>query len=850
MLHNLNLKKIIVGITASVAVSGFIIGLRHQGSFEQIELLAYDFLVRLDAKSGSDARITIVGIDDNSLRKLNSDKISDRNLQQVLETIRQYKPRVIGVDIIRDIPIGEGREELLKYVNEIYQPLEAALKPIIFSCALPSENKPNGIAPPPVIDLDSAIGFVDLETDPQNIFGGELIRRASISSIPVNIGLEPTPESQFNAESANYLCNVPFSFSFLTSLSYLQAQQIATLSPDSTFDITEFLDLTKITEGEIEFNSLIFRPLKPKTGSYHNLDPRIYQHLIDYRYTQPGEIISLTKVLENQVTPQQFQDKVVLIGYTTKEDIHQTPFGLRPGVLVHGWIISQLLSNALDQQPQIWTWSEPVEWLWILGWGIAGSIVALGIRPVGIFVGVQGIAIAVLWGSCWFLFTQYGWIPLIPPCFSFVFSCVLVKAILSKFSNLLSENPTISPQTSTPTTEREPLITVVERLIDSTPATEREPLTTVLERLTDITSETEREPLITVVERLIDSTPATEREPLTTFVERLTDITPEAEREPLTTVLERLTNSDSRPSFKRPEDPFLGKSIGDGDRYLLQKLLGQGGMSKVYIALDTKLSKKKVAVKIMTSYSSANNQHLIKRFMREVESLCILNHPNIIQITDYGLTPKESPFSGDPFYVMEYFVGQTLQQLLDKNKKLAPDLALKIVLKICYGLKDAHQNGVIHRDLKPDNIFLLSGATVGEVVKIIDFGIAKKISEETKHNTLLTMAHTFIGTYRYASPEQCRGISIDSGTDIYSLGVVFYETLSGHNPYNLEADSDTTKADWIASHLTEAPTPLREQPGCENIPVNLEKIVMKCLEKSPQNRFQTIEELEQALRNC
>ena len=270
-------------------------------------------------------------------------------------------------------------------------------------------------------------------------------------------------------------------------------------------------------------------------------------------------------------------------------------------------------------------------------------------------------------------------------------------------------------------------------------------------------------------------------------------------------------------------------------------------MSKVYIGLDKKLNNKKVAIKIMTSYSSTNNQHLIKRFMREVESLCLLNHPNIIQITDYGLTPKKAPFSGDPFYVMEYFVGQTLQEILDQNQKIPLAPALKIIQKICYGLKDAHQKGIIHRDLKPDNIFLISGSTLGEIVKIIDFGIAKKIEEENTQHTSLTMVNTFIGTYRYASPEQCRGLSIDSRTDIYSLGVVFYEILTGHHPYNIQDNSNTTKADWIASHLTETPTSLRERTGCENIPVELENIVMKCLEKLPQNRYQNIEELEQAL---
>ncbi len=186
---------------------------------------------------------------------------------------------------------------------------------------------------------------------------------------------------------------------------------------------------------------------------------------------------------------------------------------------------------------------------------------------------------------------------------------------------------------------------------------------------------------------------------------------------------------------------------------------------------------------------------------------------------------------------MEYFVGQTLQQLLSETGKLAPDVAVQIILKVCRGLKEAHQQGIIHRDIKPGNIFVSVGDVLGEVVKIIDFGIAKKINEEAKQHTQLTVG--FIGTYRYASPEQIHGTSIDSRTDIYSLGVVFYEILTGNHPYNMTNNSESPE---------DNPQPLREQPDCQNLSPELEAIVMKCLSKSPQDRFQTIEELEQALR--
>ena len=749
MLQKFNLKKIIVVINASIAVSACIIGLRHQGSFEQIELLAYDALIRLKVQSGSDPRITIVDISNHTLQQLNKPQISDRTLKEVLEKIVPYKPRVIGVDIVRHIPIGEGREELLDYVNNIYHPLEKAIKPIIFPCALPSENKPQGIAPPPVIDPDTAIGFIDLETDPQDIFGRKLIRRAVISSIPGNFDSETILETQFDAKSGNSLCTAPFSFAFLTALSYVQAEQITNLPPDSTPDITKFLDLTKISEGQIQFQSLTLKPLKPKTGGYHNLDPTAYQFLLDYRYTQPGEIIPFTKILENQVTPEQFRDKVVLIGYTTENHIQQTPFGSSSGVFVHGWMISQLLKNVLDRQPQIWTWSEAVEWSWILGWGLVGSLVAWRINPVGIFIISQGIAIAILWGSCWLLFTQQGWIPLIPPSLSFAFSGVLVKTINS-------------------------------------------------------------------IPRLSDRSTIDLDAPTMTHISDLTEA--------------------SKPG-EEAEDFFIGKSIGKDGRYLLQELLGVGGMSKVYLALDKNLKHKQVAIKIMTNYFAVNDRDSIKRFMGEIEKLCILNHPNIIQIKEQGLTPNAYPFYGYPFYVMEYFVGKTLQQLLSETGKLAPDVAVQIILKVCRGLKEAHQQGIIHRDIKPANIFVSVGDVLGEVVKIIDFGIAKKINEEAKQHTQLTIG--FIGTYRYASPEQIHGTSIDSRTDIYSLGVVFYEILTGNHPYNMTNNSES---------LEENPQPLREQPDCQNLSPELEAIVMKCLSKSPQNRFQTIAELEQALR--
>ena len=309
------------------------------------------------------------------------------------------------------------------------------------------------------------------------------------------------------------------------------------------------------------------------------------------------------------------------------------------------------------------------------------------------------------------------------------------------------------------------------------------------------------------------------------------------------TVVESYASQPSR-------TPLEGKTIGDNNRYLLQTLLVQEGMSQVYQALDTKFADRIVAIKLMTNYSAASGQHLIERVMGEVKAISHLKHPNIIQILDFGVTPNEAPFYGSPFYVMEYFVGKTLQNFLTENKILPLASLLNIIYQVCAGLKQAHEKGILHRDLKPDNIFLVTGGAVGEIVKIIDFGIAKNINYNDKNHTQLIQEGSLSGTYRYASPEQCRGLAnIDQKSNIYSLGVILYEAICGHNPYILDDNFSPSQADWIAYHISVPPKPLKEQAGCENIENELENMVMKCLAKSPQDRFSDIGELQNAVAN-
>ncbi|GAA6619779.1 serine/threonine protein kinase [Scytonema sp. NUACC26] len=300
---------------------------------------------------------------------------------------------------------------------------------------------------------------------------------------------------------------------------------------------------------------------------------------------------------------------------------------------------------------------------------------------------------------------------------------------------------------------------------------------------------------------------------------------------------------------------WIGRSIGDRQRYRLDKRLGGGGMGDVFLAMDTRVGHQ-VALKLLKDTLVAS-QEMRKRFEREVAVCAALQNDRIVKVSDYGVTPE-----GYPFYVMEYLRGETLRQLLQREKRLSVERTAYIITQVCKGLQLAHEGvtlwrdgatvsehiKVIHRDLKPDNIFLIP-TELGEWVKILDFGIAK-ICNESAEQTNLTSA--FIGTLRYASPEQLRGEKdIDGRADIYSLGTILYEMLSHTDPFGLGIKTrNISEVSWLKAHTSKPPIPLRSQPGCECLSPKLEAVVMQCLEKEPGKRFASMDLLNQALQSA
>jgi len=308
-------------------------------------------------------------------------------------------------------------------------------------------------------------------------------------------------------------------------------------------------------------------------------------------------------------------------------------------------------------------------------------------------------------------------------------------------------------------------------------------------------------------------------------------------------------------NFRPQQNSWIEQYVDDLQRYRLEKRLGGGGMGEVFLATDTRLGQL-VAVKLLKE-SLAKTEEIRERFEREFAICAALKSQHIVQVRDYGVTS-----TGYPFYVMEYLLGETLGEKLKQQPRLTVDKTCSIITQICAGLHLAHTgiiygNGttqpkenikVIHRDLKPDNILLVPTA-LGELVKIIDFGVAKIRSLQTEYTNSTSI---FLGTCRYAAPEQLGVIStLDERADIYSLGVMLYEMLAGIDPFGFTAENKKVSGEtWASAHTSQAPQPLRQQRGCEHLAPELEVVVMRCLEKAPENRFASVKQLSQALQEA
>ncbi|MEY3011731.1 MAG: hypothetical protein RIT45_466 [Pseudomonadota bacterium] len=275
---------------------------------------------------------------------------------------------------------------------------------------------------------------------------------------------------------------------------------------------------------------------------------------------------------------------------------------------------------------------------------------------------------------------------------------------------------------------------------------------------------------------------------------------------------------------------LVGRTLAG--RYRLVSLLGAGGMGSVYKGHDSQMSDRVVAVKVLAPHLVSDEKQVL-RFEQEARAANQLRHPNTISVLDFGRDPD-----GHIFMVIEFLTGETLTGILRRGR-MDISRVLYIFRQICKSLAEAHSKGIVHRDLKPDNIFVCEIYGESDFVKVIDFGIAKFLEEEGNQ---LTQAGKMFGTPRYLSPEQAQGKRLDARSDLYTLGVMLFECITGRPPF--VADEAIAVA---IKHVQEAPPKMEEVAADVYVPREVDLLVFKLLAKKADDRYQSAEEVVRAI---
>ncbi|MBI3181794.1 MAG: serine/threonine protein kinase [Myxococcales bacterium] len=287
-------------------------------------------------------------------------------------------------------------------------------------------------------------------------------------------------------------------------------------------------------------------------------------------------------------------------------------------------------------------------------------------------------------------------------------------------------------------------------------------------------------------------------------------------------------------------DELIGRTL-DG-RFRIVEPIGAGAMGRVYRAVQAPFDRP-VALKVLDkSAALASDPAFRKRFLLEAALTSKLRHPNTVTVIDYGCTRE-----GVYYLAMEYLSGETLEELLDRVEALPWERALFIAAQICRSLREAHNLGLVHRDLKPANVMLLSSDSDTDQVKVLDFGLVKSFipGGQSVPVQAITQQGVFLGSPHYVAPEQAEHNQADPRSDIYSLGVLLYESLTGKPPF-----TGKSVLEVVSRHLSERPPPMAPPRPELAIPPPVHALVARCLEKDPDRRFQSMDEVLEALQRA
>lgn len=349
--------------------------IRQLGGLQPLELVAFDNMVRSRPQADPDPRLLIVEITESDLQFLKQWPVSDGILAQVLVTLQRHKPRVIGIDLFRDLAIPPGHEALVQQLQ----------KPNVIGITFVENDAMMTVPPPPTLPSER-IGFINIPVDPDGVVRRQFMFTSGLTSFPVQL-----------------------------ALAYLKPQGI---KPKLTVN------------QDYQLGNVIFRKLESNSGGYQKINAGGYKLLLNYR--SPNNLaytVTLTEVLNNKIHPQRVEDKIVLIGTNTlsMKDYFLTPYSstqvrLRqmPGVIIHGQMVSEILSAVLDKKPLFRFWSEPIEILWMLIWGILGGYWGLKFKKTSVLIGGSLLILSGLGAISYGLFLQMIWVPVAAPMLGFI----------------------------------------------------------------------------------------------------------------------------------------------------------------------------------------------------------------------------------------------------------------------------------------------------------------------------------------------------------------------------------------------------------------------------------------------
>lgn len=693
-------------LLASLTVTGLLMGGRKLTLLEPLELSIYDQLVQLRPALPPDPNLLIVEVNETDIKLQDKWPLTDATIERLLKNLEQHQPAVIGLDIYRDKKQEPGNAKLSARLSNSDR--------IIPVCKLRNADDP-GVSPPSSVPTER-VGFSDLAVDRPN----GIVRRALL----------------FVGPAPNSVCTTPLSFSFQLARNYLKKTK--NIEPELT------------RQNYLRLGKTILKPLSPNDGGYQDGDTGGYQILLNYRSSDSlARTVTLTDVLNNRIEPNWVKDKIVLIGVTAPsiDDAFYTPYSSRsgrlrkmPGVVVHGQIVSQLLSAALNGRSGLWFWPEWGEVVWIWVWSLTGGVLVRVVRHPGKQALVEGAALGLLFGVSIILFLGSGWIPIVAP----------TLGLLVTSTGVLTYNAYQAEEDRKKVEQERKYIEEKVR---------------------------EQANNLAKLQELLEETQQTQIPP--DDEESATEAWNPEEYEPTTALA--------------PKKPAENAALLAG-HYKIIRVLGSGGFGLTYLAQDTHRpgAPECVVKRLKPAHRDERFLKIASRlFTTEAEILEKLgNHPQIPRLLAHFEESSE-------FYlVQEYIEGHPLNQELPVDKRLPEAQVVQLLKGVLEILVFIHDHSVIHRDIKPSNI--MRRDSDGQVV-LIDFGAVKQIQPQENN---AQEGHTIaVGTRGYAPPEQYAGHPSFS-SDIYALGMIGIQALTGIPPHQLPVAQETGDVSW--RHLAHA----------------------------------------------